>query len=802
MRLSTFWKSKLFIMFVMGTVIGAVVVWFVTGRDGGGPRHIVLISIDTLRADHLSCYGYGHRTTPVIDAFAENAVLFENCFSNIPLTLPAHASMLTGLIPPAHGVQDNLGMVLSDSIVTLPEILQAEGYTTYGIISAEVLKRSYGLNQGFDVYDDSFDAANSAEMVAQRTGDETVTHAIKWLRENRDKKTFMFIHFYDPHTVYAPPAPFDKRFQHPYDGEIAFVDHCIGQFLEELKRSGQYDDSLIIVTGDHGEMLGEHGESEHGYFIYQNALRVPLIIKPAGFSKKRRVTNNTTLTDIVPTILAQGDYEMSEPVHGVDLSGYFAGNGRRIDDRFIFNESLTATKYNGNSLLGVINDKWHYIQTTRPELYDLAADPRALNNLIDSEPKRASYLKKQLADILDRCVAVGQGSASELNYESMAAIKSLGYVGGSVDADFSFDQEKPDPKDLLAIHHKFDLINNLKHKGDYDKAIRLCKEILAENPDIAHSYEGLGSIYFEQKEYDKAIEFLKKKVALDPEDLGGVKFLAETYNLAGQYAEAVDQIKRVLEMNPDEISAYSKLADIYMRQEQYGKAAETLQEKLTREPGEISTLKKLASVYGLSGDHSKVAETANEIVKQGQGDAHTYASLAKSHDHLNEFNKALENYQKALKLDQELVTAYVGAGDVYQKTGNQKMAVKHYQIALNKAPEKISLRGSAGLYSIQNTVAWIQATSKDPVLYNPQSALAHAQKIVKASQHPDSPAHRFYPYFLDTLAVAQSANGDFETAVKTAERSIKIFREKGLDASVDEVRQHLNLFKQRKTYRE
>ncbi len=364
-------RKRVLLVGLLATIAALVCLarlFFPTGKE---VRHIILISIDTIRADHVSSYGYPYKTTPRIDAFADNAVLFENCFSNIPLTLPAHSSMLTGVIPPTHGVQDNLSMALSDSVLTLPEMLQARGYATYGIISADVLNKRYGLDQGFDVYDDTFDGETSkSELVPQRFADETAAHALEWLEENREKKKFMFIHFYDPHTDYTPPAPYDKQFKHPYDGEIAFVDDCIGRIIDKLKSLDQYDDSLIIITGDHAELLNEHGEPTHGFFIYQNVLRVPLIVKPAGHSTPAKVADNTSLTDIAPTILAQSGIEIPPHIQGVDLSDYFVRRNHHITDRYIFNECLTATKYKGNSLLGVINNQWHYIQTTSDSLAD------------------------------------------------------------------------------------------------------------------------------------------------------------------------------------------------------------------------------------------------------------------------------------------------------------------------------------------------------------------------------------------------------------------------------------------------
>jgi arylsulfatase A-like enzyme/cytochrome c-type biogenesis protein CcmH/NrfG len=760
----------------------------------GGPDNIFLISIDTIRADHLSCYGYQHKTTPVIDAFAEGAVLFENCFANIPLTLPSHATMLTGLIPPTHGVQDNFDMALSESISTLPEMLGAQGYRTYGIISAEVLNRHYGLDQGFDVYDDTFDSEDSRnQLVAQRMADETVSHALEWLEENQDKKKFMFIHFYDPHFDYIPPAPYDKQFQRPYDGEIAFVDNCIGRFIDRLKGLGLYDDSLIVIVGDHAELLGEHGEPEHGYFIYQNVLRVPLIIKPAGHSKQMRVADNTSLADITPTVLGQSGIKVPKIMQGVDLSDYLVRENHHIGGRFIFNECLTATKYKGNSLLGVINDQWHYIQTTRPELYNLIDDPGEFNNLIKQEPKRGRFLQSKLNKILDAAISAGTQSDIALNYESRQALKSLGYVGGAINTDVAFDKKREDPKDLVRIHNRLQKVMVLTHDEKFDEAITLCNQVLQERPDIAPTYETLADIYIRLEEYDKAIELTKKKLALLKDDIGTLKYLAETYNLAEDYPQAIHYINVILGINAEDTSALGKLASIYIKLEEYDKAIEVMEKKLVLLPDDMDTLKFLAETYNLAGDYQQAVNAINNILKLEGDAAGTYFYLAKNYQRLKDSPKVLENCLKALELDSDYLSARISAADAYKKMGRLKEAVEYYETAFEQ---------DSNLPIRRNSVAWIRATQKDPELYNPVSALVHAQKAVALSKDKLSSAHGYYPYILDTLAVAQSANGQFEAAVETAELAIKLCREKGLDALGDDIQTRLELYKQHKAYRE
>ena len=275
-------RRKYLVLALLLVVIIAAGLWLLLRSisPGQGIRHIILISIDTCRADYLSCYGYKSKTTPNIDALAAEGVLFENAISPVPQTLPAHSSMFTGTIPPYHGVHDNEGYRLDESNVTLAEILTDAGFTTGAAISAFPLDSKFGIDQGFESYNDYFETTLEGHPLEQRRGGETTDVALDWLKKNKDKRFFFFLHYFDPHQAYDPPEPFASRFASDlYAGEIAYTDHCIGKVVDKLKELGIYDSTLIIITSDHGEMLGEHGEVTHTYFIYQSAIKVPLIFK-------------------------------------------------------------------------------------------------------------------------------------------------------------------------------------------------------------------------------------------------------------------------------------------------------------------------------------------------------------------------------------------------------------------------------------------------------------------------------------------------------------------------------------------
>ena len=824
-------------------------------RPSGAPDTIMLISIDTLRADHLSSYGYRHKTTPHIDAFANSAVLFENCFADIPLTLPSHASMLSGVIPPTHGAQDNLTMRVSESVLTLPEILRAQGYSTYGIISADVLNKKYGLSQGFDTYDDQFDDdADKSQPIPERSGDKTLARALKWLEENQNKKKFMFIHFYDPHDDYVPPAPYDTLFRHPYDGEIAFVDYCTGQIIDKLKSLNLYDGSLIIITGDHGELLGEHGESTHGYFIYQNVLRVPLIVKPVAHSTALRVADNTAVIDITPTILAQSGIEIPSHMQGVDLSNYFVRKNHHIPDRFIFNECLTATKYNGNGLRGVINNQWHYIQTTRPELYNRMKDPEELNNLISREPLRARILQDKLREILETAVLTKDESAITPKYESLQVLESLGYVGGTVDTDVTFDQKKEDPKDLIRVHQDMLCIKTLTQDGKCDEAIKLCKQITTGYPGIPLIYELSAGAYLKLKAYDKAVEALQKKLALLPEDIHTLKFLAETYYLAGNYAQAIDTLNTILGLRPDDLDVCGNLADIYRKVGSYDKAIELIQKKLALLPEDINSLKFLAETYYLAGDYPQAIDTLNAILKLKPDELGAYGNLANIYLRLKSYDKAIELIQKKLALLpgdinslKFLAGTYYLAGDYPQAIDTINRVLKHqpddaemclylaksyhhlndpaealqnYLRALQLNPQnrqahintaevylgmgrpkeaighyRQALRLKGDSLNVLNNLAWILATHEDAEIRDGTEAVRLAKQACHLADYK-------VPRCLDTLAAAYAETGQFDQAVKTAEQAIQLTQSSGEEKRTKEIQTRLELYKAGLPYRE
>jgi tetratricopeptide (TPR) repeat protein len=381
-----------------------------------------------------------------------------------------------------------------------------------------------------------------------------------------------------------------------YAGEIAYTDHCIGQVLKRLKELKLYDSTLIIITGDHGEMLWEHGEPAHAYFIYQSAIKVPMIFKLPGKNKSRQIETIVGLVDIVPTVCKLLDVEIPGQVHGKDLSGYFRQNITNDPDRVLFCESLTATKFTGNSLLGVVSNRWKYIQTTRPELYDLIEDPHELNDLIREQPHRARLLKDRLQEIIERSVRREQ-SKIKLDTEAIQKLESLGYVAGDIEEDFTFDQSKDDPKDLIDLYQSVRKVDFLTETGDLKAAKELCLELLDQKPELHLLYKRMITIADHMKDNDAAISYLNKAVELKPDDFDSFFSLGLAFINKNEPEEAKKNFQRALQINPDLVDAKLWLATIYQKQKQYTEAVKYLEEALILKPDSVPVFDNIASIY-------------------------------------------------------------------------------------------------------------------------------------------------------------------------------------------------------------
>ena len=680
--------------------IAVIIVWqcryFIFPRNR--IQRVILISIDTCRADYLGCYGYPENTTPNIDELAKEGILFENVVSPVPYTLPAHSSIFTGTIPPYHGVHDNKKYRLDEANVTLAEMLQKRGYKTCGIVSTIVLESELGIAQGFDDYYDyrKTVAPGTPLPTVEKKAEHTTQKALDWLEENKDDSFFMFLHYYDPHTPYEPPEPFAAKFaDNLYAGEIAYVDHYIGKVISKLKELGLYDSSLLVIVGDHGEGLWEHDESQHGFFIYQTTLSVPLIFKLPGQTESRRVSDLVSLVDITPTVCSLVGVSVPKEVSGRDLSPYLRGEPVDGEKRYIYAESLGPTLVTANSLLGIIEGEWKYIQTTRPELYNLKADPGETTNLVDAEPQRARILKEQLKIILDDQLQVGRGR-HEPDAQRLERLRTLGYVGGTVDETFDFDQTKEDPKDLIWLQeqmlvledalekndrdkvkevctyvlsrksdfrdgHKF-LAKIAKDKGDFPEAERHWKESLKLKSDEASVLDSLGKVLAFQNKTEEAVKYWYKALEVQPGNDETHYNLAVAFERLGKHDSAIKHWNKSLELNPNQQEITDKLAEEHKKfannfymQKKLAKAVEHWGKSVKLKPDQPDLLNNLSWAYTVKGqtfynpkEAVRLAQRACELTSYKNPSM--LDTLATAYASQENFTKAIETLQKAIEL--------------------------------------------------------------------------------------------------------------------------------------------------------
>ena len=567
------------------------------------PLNVVLITIDTLRADHLGCYGYKQIKTPNIDGLAADGARFESAFAVVPVTLPSHSSMLTGTYPMLSGMHDFSGNKLSPLQPTLASVLKQSGYLTGAVIGAAVLDSRFGLNQGFDFYYDHFDfsrldEANLDEM--ERPGNVVADVALDWLAKNSQKKFFLWMHLYDPHFPYHPPEPYSREYAaQPYDGEIAFADEQVGRLLRFMKGKGIYQNTVIVLCGDHGESLGEHGEKTHGFFIYNATMHVPLIIRlpenrlPEN-AAARTIADPVSLVDLMPTILGAIGLEIPSQVQGRSLLAQLRDDrtGRdRSDqaarDRVLYGETfMPRIHFNWSELRGTENTKYHFIDAPRSELYDLAKDPGEVHNLFTEKKAVAEEMRAKLVGMI-RDYSSGKEMAEKTGLDPalMERLKALGYAGFSGGNDPAISSRNlPDPKDRVATYELIsDAIADSQH-GRYQESIEKLKSVIKTEPNSvpAHYLQGLD--FYHLSMFAEAVAELQKTVQLSPDYALAFFNLGMAQAHAGQMDAAIATLQRTLQLDATNFEAAYNLGVALIQKRQLEPAAAALRQSVTIYP--------------------------------------------------------------------------------------------------------------------------------------------------------------------------------------------------------------------------
>lgn len=648
--------------------------------------NVLLITLDTTRADRLGCYGYAPARTPVLDGLARDGVRFARAYCPVPLTLPSHATILTGLYPAGHGVRNN-GHGLPASVPTLASVLKRHGYQTAAFVSAFSVDSRFGLDRGFDVYDDMLPSELPVKSQnAERRAEATFDRFSRWLDRRAGAKFFSWIHFYDPHLPYDPPEAFRTEFGgRLYDGEVAYMDRTVGAVLDRLRGKGLLETTLVVVAGDHGEGFGDKVEVGHGLFLYEETLLVPLILShPGVFLRPRVVEGAVGLTDVAPTVLdVLGLGAEAANMHGRSLIPRISSPKAEGPDNLI-ETVYPRENFGWSELIGWVSGSWKYIQSPKPELYDLARDPAETSNLLDRAPERARALKKKLDDGLLALAAgrpAADGGRAEASTESMERLRSLGYVNFAPSRPGA---ALPDPKDKLDLLRLIQQAQGYEMDGRYSEAEQVYLRVVDQIPDSAESYVNLAIAQARQQKFDLAVETLKKGAARLPDSQILLFRLGFTYLVAGRLPEALATLDRVLALNPRNIDALTISAGILDASGRKAEALGVFERALAIEPESrylrMSYAASLASVGKLS-EAIRVYEALIGDFPEEQA-FYQFAGIANSY--LGEYGRAIELLERAVAIRPTPV-GYFNLAVAHDRSGRPAEAARYLRLYLENA---------------------------------------------------------------------------------------------------------------------
>jgi arylsulfatase A-like enzyme/tetratricopeptide (TPR) repeat protein len=651
--------------------------------DEARPAHaavpVVLISIDTLRSDRLPVYGYDAVDTPAIDALRAESVLFERAYSHVPMTLPAHVSMLTGTLPAAHGVRNNVGYTFDpDRNFFLPCFLSTKGYAVGAAVSTYVMRRESGFDACFDLYDDAVDPrAGDRRTLQERSGWVTLESSKRWIAAHEGQPFFFLFHIYEPHAPYEPPEPYRSRYRHPYDGEVALSDAIVGDLVAFLRQRGIWGRALVILTSDHGEGLGDHGEQQHSVLLNRELIQVPLLIKlPGGARAGETESAPVQLVDLAPTITELLGFATPSDFDGVPLLA-----GKLASDRPVFSETLFPRIHLGwSDLASLVQGRYHYIEGPLPELYDVVADPAERKNLVTSWPKIASTMRELIEPY-----RVRPASLSEVDPATARKLAALGYVGTPRNRTGPL----PDPKERI---HDLEVIREalqLALAGKVDDAQTMLRGLLRSNPAMVEGWAKLGDVL----------------------------------DLAGDYAGAADAYRQALKASPTAPpDLMLNAAEAALRADRLDEAQSLARSGLDGVPSRGHEL--LARVAMARGEHAAAEREARAAVGLPPRPA-GLVLLAETIQRQGRFQETLRTLDRAEELAREMRMAPVFGlsalrGETLGKSGDLQGAKAAYRTEIEAYPSNLEAwAGLCVLYGIERDKEEVYRLLEEMAAANP-----------------------------------------------------------------------------------
>ncbi len=660
-------------------------------RQKKPPRpNILIITVDTLRADRVGCYGYAAGLTPNVDALAKDGVVFERAVAQVPLTWPSHAAIFTGTYPFHNGVQDFTGQPLSDRFRTLAESLKDHGYATGAVVSSFVLDRSWGLARGFESYDDAFAGQEFLLKnlgLVERRAEESVNHAVGWLEAHPKQPFFLWLHLYDPHSPYNPPEPFRSQYaKQPYEGEIAYADSQLGRLFAWLKQAPNslYDNTLIVFLSDHGESLGEHGEREHGFFVYDSTVRVPVILKPPKSASlaAQRVADAIETIQVGPTVLEL--VGVQDPIQKQFQAASLVPlvNGKPHGPvRPAYSETFyPANSFGWSPLRSVQTARYHYIEAPEQELYEHQADPSENNNLIAKNADIATSLHAQLNQLLANYAASatapgGVASGTSASPDVLEKLRSLGYVAYRAPA--APNAKLADPKDKLPVFQDILRATDQIQTGNFSAARSLLSSAQRKEPQLYLIPFLLGEAASHEAQWKEAEEQFGRAAALNPGFEQARMGLARALGLQGKTAQARDMIGTLLTANPQNFRAWFLLAQIESKDDPRS-SRQALDKVIAIQPNFPPAYRDRGLLSVREQTYVSGAEDLSRAAEMGLRDVTTYNSLGICYSRMNRLDDAIESYRRAIAVDPGYAQAHLNLGFAYERMNQPEMSKKEY----------------------------------------------------------------------------------------------------------------------------
>jgi arylsulfatase A-like enzyme/Flp pilus assembly protein TadD len=663
--------------------------------------NVILITIDTLRADHVGCYGARNVKTPTLDMLAADGVVFERAISQVPLTWPSHAVILTGTYPFQNGVQDFTGEPLSPQFRSVAQAFKSAGYRTGAVVSAFVLDRSWGLGRGFDFYDDAFSAETFQKKdigLVDRRAEESVSRALAWLKKGTQQPFFLWLHLYDPHRPYDPPEPYRTEYHdHLYDGEIAYADHELGKLIDWLRQNKLYDSSLIVMLSDHGESLGEHSEDEHGFFVYNATVHVPLIVKPpAGSGIRAERRKEPVETSAVAPSLLQLTHVKDSIQRQFQSAGLF-GDGSNKQNPAYSETFYPFSSFGWSPLHAIESDRFHYIDAPKQELYDLQADPAETKNIAAEQPATVAVLKEKLQQVLARNpFARAKSTGASLSPEAQDKLRALGYFGfrAAVSRD-KLAAGLPDPKDKISEFNTILKSEDAFHQHDDERAEALLLEVQQQDPNIYVIPFLLGESALRLQNWQRAAEQLQRCLELNPNFDNAMTGLARALDKLGRPEEAMNWLQKAVASNSENYRAWYEIGLLQARSDPAA-ALPSYEKAIAIQPNFPPGQRELGLALYQQKKYAVAATHLEKALALGIDDSELHNFLGICYSQTGRGQKAIREHQRAIELDPNLAEAHLNLAYDYQLQHQVKAAMAEYKKAceLDAAFCKYVPRGS------------------------------------------------------------------------------------------------------------